>query len=125
MAISAEKYIMKNKVELLKLYSAFYAGLELDTYIYENVLEKDIKKKACELASLCHKYANSDLEFSINKNILITKTDEYIIEELYSVVLCEEQVKIGKLTREGDFYMSSSSEDFKTIPRYKKYIRVK
>lgn len=125
MALSAERYVIKNKTALLKLYSAFYSGIELDLFIQDGVNETDLKKKACLLACLSHKNSDESLNFSIDKEMLVTKTDEYMRDELYSVVLCEEQVKIGKLSREGDFYLTSSADEFKSIPRYKKYIRVK
>jgi len=125
MAVSAERYVIKNKIELLRLYSAFYAGLELDCFIDENVKIIDIHKKACLLAVASHRNNDYSLNFSLDKEILITNTDEQIRDELYSIVLCEEQVKIGKLLREGDFYATMSNEEFKSIPKYKKYIRTK
>ena len=125
MAVNAEKYVIKNKIQLLKLYSAFYSGLELDLFIVEHIKIMDLQKRACILACLSHKNKDDSLNFSIDKENLITTTDEQLMEELYSIVLCEEQVKIGKLFREGDFYMTASNEEFKSIPKYKKYIRVK
>ena len=125
MSISAEKYVIKNKLELLKLYSAFQSGLELDLALDSNIKEEDLQKRACFLACLSHKEKDFSLNFSLDKEIKHTKSDQTLSEELYSVVLCEEQVKIGKLHREGDLYLSDSTEDFKSIPKYKKYIRVK
>jgi len=124
MSLSAEKYVIKFKEELLRLYSAFYSGLELDIAIYDQKTD-DMQKRACLLASLSHRNEDKDLDFSIDKKVRITKTDLYTSDELFSVVLCEEHVKKGRLTREGDFYMTSSSDEFKEIPKYKKYIRVK
>jgi hypothetical protein len=124
MSLSAEKYIIKFKGELLKLYSAFYSGLELDIAIYDQKIE-DMQKKACLLAAISHRNNDSELDFSIENRIKATKTDLYTSDELFSVVLCEEHVKKGKLSREGDFYITASSDEFKEIPRYKKYIRVK
>jgi len=124
MSLSAEKYVIKFKEELLKLYSAFYSGLELDIAIYDQKIE-DMQKRACLLTSLSHRYGDKDLDFSLDKKVRITKTDAYTSDELFSVVLCEEHVKKGKLSREGDFYITASTEEFKEIPKYKKYIRVK
>lgn len=125
MSVSAEKYIIKHKNELLKMYSAFFSGLELDIALYENVKVEDMQKRACLLTVLSHKENNYDLDFSFDKNAKITRSDQLLADEFFSVVLCEEHVKIGKLSREGDFYTSDASYDFKSIPKYKKYIRIK
>ena len=125
MTISAEKYIIKNKLELLKLYSAFHSGLELDIALYEQIKHEDMQKRACLLAILSHKEKNTDLDFSLDIITKPTRMDMLMAEELFSVTLCEEQVKIGKLSREGDFYITDPSNDFKSIPKYKKYIRIK
>ncbi len=125
MSISAEKYVIKNKLELLKLYSAFQSGLELDIALDSNIKDDDMQKRACFLACLSHKEKDYTLNFSIDKEVKNSKADQSLAEELYSVVLCEEQVKIGKLSREGDLYLSGSTEEFKSIPKYKKYIRAK
>lgn len=125
MSVSAEKYVIKFKFELLKLYSSFFSGLELDIALNDKVTSEDMQKRACLLTVLTHKDKSSDIDFSLDINTKISKTDHLLAEELFSIALCEEQVKIGKLSREGDFYLTESSDTFKSIPKYKKYIRAK
>jgi hypothetical protein len=125
MSVSAEKYVLKHKQELIKLYSAFYAGLELDMALNAEIKEPEMQKRACLLATISHKNSDLDLNFSIDQEFDISKYDSLISDELFSVILCEEQVKAGKLVRSGDFYMSATQSDFKSIPKYKKYIRIK
>jgi hypothetical protein len=124
MSLSAEKYVIKYKIELFKLYSAFYSGLELDIALYEKTVDQEMQKRACYLAVLSHKNKDFELNFSLDKEVASSKSDVILSDELFSVTLCEEQVKIGNLKRAGDFYISDSSEKFKTIPKYKKYIRI-
>ena len=124
MSISSEKLVIKHKTELLKLYSAFLSGLELDIALDPETNYDSIKKRSCLLAFLSFKHKNNDLDFSIDKDVTITRADTLVSDELYSIVLCEEHVKKGLLLREGDFYISNSNESFSSIPKYKKYIRV-
>jgi hypothetical protein len=123
--INAEKYVSKYKVELLRLYSSIYSGLELDSIVFEVIEDDMLEKIAAKMTILSHKYFGSKLIFSVPKDFTISRSDELFSDEFYSIILCEKQVKNGALERDGDFYIAKDVSLCKFIPKYKKYIKSK
>jgi len=123
--INAEKYVSKYKVELLRLYSSLYSGVELGVFVFDNLNEEAIEKFTAKLTIISHKYLSSKLVFSIPKGINVSKSDDLLCDEFHSIILCEKQVQTGNLERDGDFYIAKDVSMCKSIPRYKKYIKSK
>lgn len=122
--MSAEKYISNNRHSLLSIYSQVMTVEEFESSIFNTKITQAIKKEACKKSIVIHKYRDGDVEYPINVSILKPK-DNFLVEELYSVMLCEEFVNDGKLIRDGDFYEAIIPWDFKSVPKFKKYIKVK
>jgi hypothetical protein len=122
--MSAEKYISNNRHSLLSIYSQVMAVEEFESSVFNTKITQAIKKEACKKSIVIHKYMDGDIEYPISVSILKPK-DNFLVEELYSVMLCEEFVKDGKLIRDGDFYEAIIAWDFKSVPKFKKYIKVK
>jgi len=123
--INAEKYVSKNKVELLRLYSAIYSGIELGSFVFDDLTEENLEKISSRLTVLSHKHLNSKLIFNFPKDYKFSKVDDLLFEEFHSIILCEKQVQTGNLERDGDFYIAKDFNKCKSIPRYKKYIKSK
>lgn len=122
--MSAEKYIANNRNSLLSIYSQIMTVEEFEADVFNTKIDQATKKEACKKTIAIHKYMGGEIEYPINVAILKPK-DNFLVEELYSVMLCEEFVKDGKLMRYGDFYEAIIEWDFKSIPKFKKYIKVK
>jgi len=122
--MSAEKYVANNRNSLLSIYSQIMTVEEFESDIFRNKIDTATKKEACKKTIAIHKYMSGEVDYPINLAILKPK-DNFLVEELYSVMLCEEFVKDGKLVRDGDFYEAIIDWDFKSIPKFKKYIKVK
>ena len=122
--MSAEKYVNENRSSLLSIYSQVLTAEELSCEVFEKRIDDKVKKEICRKTVVVHKYLNSEVDFPINLAFLKPR-DSQIVEELYSIVLCEEFVKAGKLTRTGDMYEATIGWDFKIIPKFKKYVKGK
>lgn len=122
--MSAEKYVNENRSSLLSIYSQVLSAEELSCEVFEKKLDDKNKKDICRKTIVVHKYLDGEVDFPINLAFLKPK-DNQLVEELYSVMLCEEFVKAGKLTRNGDIYEAIIDWDFKVIPKFKKYVKGK
>jgi hypothetical protein len=122
--MSAEKYINENRGSLLSIYSQILSSEELSCEVFDKKLDDRNKKDICKKTIVVHKYLNGEVDFPINLAFLKPK-DSLLVEELYSIMLCEEFVKAGKLTRNGDIYEAIIDWDFKVIPKFKKYVKGK
>jgi hypothetical protein len=122
--MSAEKYVNENRSSLLSIYSQILSAEELSCEVFEKRVDDKTKKDLCRKTIVVHKYLNGEVDFPINLAFLKPK-DSQIVEELYSIMLCEEFVKAGKLTRTGDTYEAIIDWNFKIIPKFKKYVKGK
>lgn len=122
--MSAEKYVNENRHSLLSIYSQIMSAEEFAADVFEKRIDEKTKKEVCKKTIVVHKYLDGNVDFPINLAFLKIK-DSQIVDELYSIVLCEEFVKAGKLARHGDIYEPIIECDFKVIPKFKKYVKDK
>lgn len=120
--MSPDKYVSKYKTDLLKLYSSIYSGIELDSFIRVDLKIPDLEKIAALLTIISHRLLDSKLIFNVHK-IKVDTYDELAVDELYPIILCEEEVRKGTLVRDGNFYLAKDCQTFQSIPKYKKYIK--
>lgn len=122
--MSAEKYVCSNKGVLLSIYSQISSALDLECLVFGKNKEEENKKKSCRQSIICMKYLSGEVDFPINE-ALFKASDGMIADELYNIILCEEFVTAGKFTRSGDLYEIVSKDDFKSVTKFKKYLKAK
>jgi len=116
-------YLAKHRKELLDLYGQIYSGRILETYINPNAFsDEEFSKSCCLDAVVYYVGQGSELDFPIKKPKNITKDNQTLANELYTIALCEEEVKLGSLKRAGFRYSPINEHDIPNIPNKRKYI---
>ncbi len=101
--MSAENYLLAHRQELLRIYSEIYSGRQIELVINPSTSEQSFLKECCASALAVHKDHNGIVDFPL-PSICI---DDNLVDELCSIVLCEDATYEGKLVRNGLKYAPS------------------
>ena len=106
------EYVQTHRNELFRIFGEIYSGRIIERYIDTNISEEDFEKSCCKDAVLTHKYNKGIVDFPISAFLDSEKTvkmsvsseDDSISLELYTIIMCEQMVKEGRLKKKGDKY---------------------
>lgn len=118
--MNAEKFIIKNKSDLLRIFGEVHSGMILDK-IMKNIDDETFEKDCCNLTMVCKLYYNGEVDFPIDTS-LFTEKDKVLSKEFYEIVKCENAVKDGFLDRTGVKYTLKNNLKKPKIILNKKYI---
>ena len=104
--MNAEKFIIKNKSDLLRIFGEVHCGMILDK-IMKNIDDETFEKDCCNLTMVCKLYYNGEVDFPIDTSLFTEK---------------DKAVKDGFLDRTGVKYTLKNNLKKPKIILNKKYI---
>lgn len=119
--MNIERFVVKNKEELLGIYGSIYNGRIMEKFIDPSIKEEVFVRDCCFLSIICKRYKEGKVDFPID--VSEAKTIDYTISgELYAITQCEEAVRDGFLNRSGLRYTPVKGLIPPRIKLGKKYI---